>query len=242
VHSALEVGVRLPEGHHQPRGPAGHVLHGDPPVADEGDAPDVRPHRAGIGMAMVPRGLDGLGGLGAEAASHGRGHVRDRLSLRGCHLDLDEAELLSRPEERGVRHDVLADGRREVAHLKAAGVPRAGLRPERVARHGLARNRAERRRAAAVQRLSRVRVLVAVGEGETCPALRERHQPHAEELGIGRALHPALHSVVHAPLPPRAATLRPVPSFAARWSLVHGRRRLIAAPASRGRACAPCSR
>src|SRR5207302_9859182 len=98
--------------------------------------------------------------------------VRDaplRDPLAGIVADVDVAvdELLAAPEHARLRNDVLADGRREVAHGQIDRPRVVALRVADPGRGGEHASDADRRcRDAAVQRLPGIRVLVLVRDPE----------------------------------------------------------------------------
>jgi len=177
------------------------VLHRDAAIPDEWHRGEVRHQGAGIGLSVVAQGRVELGGLRPEASAHRGGEARDGPAALLLDRHPDEAELLAAPQQPGVGHHVLTDGGGQVAHLHAAGVPRAGLRAQRGARDGLAPDGAERGGAAPVQRLAGVRVLVAAGQPQAGARLVQALEADAEKAAVGGVLHPASNVVHDASVP-----------------------------------------
>ncbi len=139
------------------------------------------PTRGCVGSAVAPADR-------REATRHG-------LALRRHDLHVDEADLLAAAQQAGLRQHLLADRRREVRHLEPGRMPGTALGPERRARQRLGRDRDERRRDAAVERLPRVRVAIPVGQAQTRARVGELGHRDAERGGVGRPLGPGADPV-----------------------------------------------
>ena len=125
--------------------------------------------------------------------NHGGG-VSDGLAGFRLHPGFDEAHVLAPAKQAGMGGHVLADGGGQVVDLDRGGMPGPRLLPHGGAGHALATHRGQGGRAASVQGLAGVGVLVLEGQGDAGGGALfgalHRVQSRAQCPGVGRFIDP----------------------------------------------------